>query len=196
MDELLGILEIGDHLRLRPEMLVIIDTAPTGHALRLLEMPEVAHEWVRVLLRVLLKYRHLVRPGQLAVELLKMSKSIRLLQALLHDPVSTRLVVVTRAAAIPRLETGRLIARLRRLGLPRPMVLVNALTLAAGRCPWCRANEAAEQRELAALARATKRRSPECAIILAPLGSPPPTGVAALEQWAASWSRLPQRRQR
>jgi hypothetical protein len=43
-----------------------------------------------VLLRVLLKYRTLVRPGQLAGELVKLSKSIRALQALLHDPVAAR----------------------------------------------------------------------------------------------------------
>ena len=64
--------------------LVILDTAPTGHALRLLEMPDAAREWVQVLLRVLLKYRTLVRPGQLAAELVDLSKSIRRLQALLQ----------------------------------------------------------------------------------------------------------------
>ena len=60
--------------------MVVVDTAPTGHALRLLEMPDAAREWMQVLLRVLLKYRSLVRPGQLAAELVELSKSIRELQ--------------------------------------------------------------------------------------------------------------------
>ena len=48
-------------------------------------MPDAAREWVQVLLRVLLKYRRLVRPGQLAAELVEVSKSIRELQSLLRD---------------------------------------------------------------------------------------------------------------
>ena len=122
-----------------------------GHALRLLEMPDAAREWVQVLLRVLLKYRSLVRPGQLASELVDLSKSIRRLQELLRNPRDTRFVVVTRAAAVPRLETERLLGRLRRLRLAAPAVIVNAMTLAPGRCPLCRATAAAERRELALL---------------------------------------------
>ena len=154
---------------------------------RLLEMPDVAREWVQVLLRVLLKYRQLVRPGQLAAELVNLSKSIRGLQELLHDRASTRFIIVTRAAAVARLETERLLTRLRRLKLAAPMVVVNAMTLAAGRCPWCRATAAAERRELALLARATRRHSQECAIILTPLSAPPPRGVSALVQWSGRW---------
>jgi arsenite-transporting ATPase len=202
IDELLGILEVAESVEVgathaspqTPEGqtcdLVIVDTAPTGHALRLLEMPDVAREWVQLLLRVMLKYRQVVRPGHLAAELVSLSKSIRGLQDLLHDRVATRFIIVTRAAAVARLETERLLARLGRLQLATPMVLVNAMTLAPGRCPWCRATAAAERRELATLARATRRRSHECAIILTPLSSPPPTGVAALKEWAASWVRL------
>ena len=47
----------------RRTTLIVVDTAPTGHALRLLEMPDAARDWVQVLLRMLLKYRSLVRPG-------------------------------------------------------------------------------------------------------------------------------------
>ena len=65
-------------------------------------MPDAAREWVQVLLRVLLKYRSLVRPGQLAAELVDVSKSIRELQALLRDRQQTRFIVVTRAAEVPR----------------------------------------------------------------------------------------------
>jgi arsenite-transporting ATPase len=201
IDELLGILDVAECVAAGPTPaspprspdetydLVIVDTAPTGHALRLLEMPETAREWVQVLLRVLLKYRQLVRPGQLAKELLDLSKSIRGLQELLHDPVSTRFVIVTRAAAVPRLETERLIARLRRLKLASPAIVANAMTLAPGRCSWCRATSGDERRELAALARTARHRSRECAIILTPLSAPPPRGVAALDWWSKTWTR-------
>jgi arsenite-transporting ATPase len=166
---------------------IVIDTAPTGHALRLLEMPDSAREWVQVLLRVLLKYRSLVRPGQLASELVKLSQSIRELQTLFRDAVHTRFVVVSRAAAVPRAETERLMARLRRLKLATPAVVVNAMTLAPGRCSRCRATAAAERKQLHALRRLCDGRSRECVIIQTPLSAPPPRGVRELEQWAGKW---------
>ena len=67
IDELFGILSVFDA---RADYdAILVDTAPTGHALRLLELPDAAREWVQALLRVLLKYRGLMRPGELAREL-------------------------------------------------------------------------------------------------------------------------------
>jgi len=200
VDELLGVLSLSASARSSARGggapravnnddhdLIVLDTAPTGHALRLLEMPDAAREWVRVLMRVLLKYRALVRPGQLGAELLELSKSIGRLQKLLHDPAATRFIVVTRAAEVPRLETERLIARLRRLHLAVPAVVVNALTLAPGTCARCRATAAAERAELAVIRRRCRRAGRECVIILTPLAAPAPRGVAALDRWASTW---------
>jgi arsenite-transporting ATPase len=163
---------------------IVIDTAPTGHALRLLEMPEAARQWTQVLLRVLLKYRTLVRPGQLAAELVEVSKSIRGLIVLLRDPKATRFVVVTRAAELPRRETERLLTRLTRLRLSVPAIIVNARTLSPGGCERCRRVAASESREMGRLRRACRRR---CAIIQTPLSAPAPRGVRALDRWARSW---------
>jgi arsenite-transporting ATPase len=182
VDELFGVLSVVD-ARASYDV-IVVDTAPTGHALRLLEMPDTAREWMQVLLRMLLKYKSMVRPGRLAEELVGVSKSIRELQALLRDAAQTRFIVVTRAAEVPRHETGRLLARLRRLHLSSPAVVVNALTLGPRQCAWCRAVAVAERRELAALRRLCGRR---CAIIETPLAAPPPRGTRALEQWARTW---------
>ena len=87
IDELFGILSVVDA---RADYdVIVVDMAPTGHALRLLEMPEAAREWTQALLRVLLKYKTLVRPGQLAKELLVLAKSVRELQAMLRDAAHT-----------------------------------------------------------------------------------------------------------
>jgi arsenite-transporting ATPase len=150
-------------------------------------MPETTREWVQLLLRVLLKYRSLVRPGQLAAELVRLSQSIRELQAFLQDDEVTRFIVVTRAAHVPRAETERLLVRLRRLKLAAPAVVVNAMTLAPLRCRRCRSIAAAERVELDALARACGHRSHRCVIIQTALSAPPPRGVRALEEWAGKW---------
>jgi arsenite/tail-anchored protein-transporting ATPase len=203
IDELFGILSVAELLAPARESmpsdgkqvpsydLVVVDTAATGHALRFLELPDAARDWVQLLLRVLLKYRQIVPPGQLAAELVELSKSVRALQALLHNPVDTRFIVVTRAAAVPRLETERLIRRLRRLRLAVPAVVVNAMTLAPRQCGWCRATALAERREVFKLVPACRRGSRECAIILAPLAAPPPRGIAALERWGTVWQQEP-----
>jgi arsenite-transporting ATPase len=183
IDELVGILSVVDARS--TYQTIVVDTAPTGHALRLLEMPAVAQEWVQALLRVLLKHRDLLRPGQLAAELVELSKSVRGLRELMHDPRQTRFVVVTRAADVPRRETVRLLRRLRKIQLATAAIVVNARTLAPGACPRCRATAAAEEQQVAALSRACGRRP--CAIIQAPLSAPAPRGVRALERWGQSW---------
>jgi arsenite/tail-anchored protein-transporting ATPase len=145
---------------------------------------------MQVLLRVLLKYRSLVRPGQLAAELVAVSKSIRELQTLLRDEARTRFIVVTRAADVPRLETERLLRRLHRLKLATPAIIVNAMTLSPGRCRRCRATAADERRELLALQRGVRRAGGgrrACVIIRTPLSAPPPQGVEGLERWAGNW---------
>jgi arsenite-transporting ATPase len=179
IDELLGIVSVLEARAAFPR--IVVDMAPTGHALRLLEEPRVGREWVQALLRMLLKYRSLVRPGRLAEELVAFSKSIRDLQALLNDASRTHVIVVTRAADLPRLETRRLIADLGRLNMAVPAIVVNALTLGSGACARCRVTAAVERTQLAAL-------PPDRVIIQAPLSAPPPRGIAALERWGTRWT--------
>jgi len=116
-----------------------------------------------------------------------LSKSIRELQALLRDRRRTRFLVVTRAAEVPMLETTRLVERLRRLELGTPAIVVNAMTLAPGRCPRCRATAAAERRAIGPLGRRTAKRADGCVIIRTPIAAPPPRGARRLGRWAAQW---------
>jgi len=190
IDELFGILSViellsTDQSRSAGE-LAIVDTAPTGHALRLLEMPDAAREWLQVLMRVLLKYRAILPPGRFAAELVELSRSVRRLQDLLRDPTRARFIVVTRAAAVPRLETTRLIRELGRLRIAVPAIIINALTLAPGRCRRCAAIARAERAEVAAIRRGART----CAIILTPLVAPPPRGSRPLAEWSQQWREL------
>jgi arsenite/tail-anchored protein-transporting ATPase len=152
--------------------LVVVDTAPTGHTLRLLALPGLALEWIRALLTTLLKYRQVLGLGALAEDLVELSRGLRQLQALLADPRQARVVVVTRPAALPRLETLRLLRRLESLKLTVSALVVNALA------PPGVDGARAEATELA--------RVP---LLLAPLVAPPPRGVAALRGWARTWTR-------
>jgi arsenite-transporting ATPase len=188
IDELFGILAVID-ARAAYDV-VLVDTAPTGHALRLLEMPDAAREWTQLLLRMLMKYRALVRPGRLAAELVDLSRSIRELQAVLRDHACSRFILVTRAAELARVETTRLLTRLRRLSLAVPAIVVNARTLAPERCRRCRATADDEEREVERLVGKlgrSGRGQERCAIIQAPISAPPPRGAKALGRWADRW---------
>jgi arsenite-transporting ATPase len=164
--------------------LIVVDTAPTGHTLRLLALPDLALEWVRALLTTLLKYRQVLGLGTLAEDLLELARSLRHLQALLVDPSRARVVVVTRPAVLPRLETVRLLTRLRARGLTVSALIVNALTPAETRRAKGIGGEIAEVRRLRAAAR---RRLAGVPVLLAPAMAPPPVGVNALRGWGRTW---------
>jgi arsenite-transporting ATPase len=187
LDELFAVLAIVEALfeRRPPCAMVVLDTAPTGHALRLLEMPETALAWVHALLAILLKYREVVGLGEIAAELLATARRLRELRALLADPARARVIAVTRAAELPRRETARLLGRLRRRGLAVPVVVVNALT--SGDCRRCRRAARIERRGLAALARATGTRPRAWGMICTPALAAPPRGLAGLERWTRTW---------
>jgi len=96
---------------------------------------------------------------------------------------------VTRAAALPRLETGRLLRALRRFGIPRRGLIVNALTAGPGpRCARCRTAAAVEARVLRMLERDWRSLGGGSrAMILTPAAMPPPTGVRRLGAWQRTW---------
>jgi arsenite-transporting ATPase len=190
LDELLGILTVTEALGVDGEAplsdVVVVDTAPTGHALRLLAMPETALEWVHAFMTILLKYRAVMGLGELGQDLVTIARELRGLRALLADPGRATVVAVTRPAELPRLETRRLLARLRALGVSVSAVAVNALTPPG--CARCRRTAAAEARVVAALGRdVASQASRGCAIIQAPAVAPPPRGAAALAAWRRAW---------
>jgi arsenite/tail-anchored protein-transporting ATPase len=182
LDELFALLAVIEALQRHD--IVVVDTAPTGHALRLLELVGKAREWVQALLQILLKYRRVTGLGEVARDLTETARDLRNLKEILADGGRARFVAVTRPAALPRLETGRLLAGLRRLRLSAPAVLVNALTRPG--CSRCRRAAAGEKRELDQLRRI--RRG--WAMLGAPRVAPGPRGAAALERFAGTWTRM------
>jgi arsenite-transporting ATPase len=188
LDELMAIVEISDLLETaggRP--LLVVDTAPTGHALRLLEMPALVHDWVKALMAILLKYQSITPVGELGALLLRMSRGLNRLRALLADPSRTAFVVVTRTGAVTFAETDRMIAKLRQLRIPVAAVLVNAL--GAGTCVRCRTAVREDARTHAAIRRARRLRG--CTVIVAPAVLPAPTGPGGLRAWRGMWRSEP-----
>jgi arsenite-transporting ATPase len=189
LDELVAMVELTAALEEtdRPG-LVVVDTAPTGHALRLLDAPELAREWSHALMAVLLRHREVTGLGRLGAELLALARGARRLAEALRDPDRTRFVVVARAAELPRRETVRLLAALGRRRIAVAALAVNALTPESEGCRRCAARSQAERRELERMLRAAARAAARpSAILLAPAAIPAPIGPAALTRWARRW---------
>jgi arsenite-transporting ATPase len=168
------------------EPLVVVDTAPAGHALRLLELPELALEWDHALLALLLKYRDAVGlPGSWAEELLALARELKGLRALLADPDRCRFAAVTRAGELPHRQTRRLVAALERLGIATPVVVVNAVP--EGECARCRRGAERARAEIERLGTELRGPGRPCHILVAPAEYPPPRGVRALERWGRRW---------
>lgn len=193
LDELAAVLDTTDALAHDPPAwdLVIMDTAPTGHALRLLEMPALVHDWTHALMSILLKYQGVTPLGEIGAMLLRLSKGIRELRDLLADADRTKFIVVTRPAVLSRLETTRLISRLDALGIDVPAIIANAV--GRGTCPRCVTAAAAQQQELAAIRRTvTARRGRR--LIVTPTVIPAPRGAEQLAAWVPLWREPPPER--
>jgi arsenite/tail-anchored protein-transporting ATPase len=131
---------------------------------------------------ILLKYQPVVGLGELGTALLHLSQGLGRLRALLADAERTSFVVVTRAAALPRVETQRLMRRLVALEVHTPLVIVNAV--GRGTCVRCRAAADSETREIDRLAIDTPQDVP---MAIAPAELPPPRQVRALARWRRAW---------
>jgi arsenite/tail-anchored protein-transporting ATPase len=192
IDELAAVIDVVEAIRSEAVDTIVIDTAPTGHALRLLEMPELVHDWTKALMAILLKYQPIAGLEEFAPMLVSLSQGLGRLRAMLTDRVNTGFVVVTRAAALPLEETHDLVGRLDRLQVSVPAVVVNAV--GRGTCTRCQSEARIEQRHVRRLAREIPRHA---AMVIAPARLPPPHGSAALTQWQQLWRvnrarRLPQ----
>lgn len=187
VDELIAVIDVMDAAvdDRRGSSLVVVDTAPSGHALRLLEMPALVQDWTKALMALLLKYQPVVGLGELGPVLLKLSQGLGRLRTLLSDPAQTHFIVVSRPAALPRAETTRLLKKLSRLRIHVPAVVVNAA--GAGTCSRCERQRGAELKEITALRRALRSQPKPTAIVIAPGRMPPPHGAEGLATWARGW---------
>jgi len=160
-DELFAITRLADLMSDPTIDGVIVDTAPTGHFLRLLDLPREAGEWVREFMRILLHYRNLIPAGSLGEELVRASRALKDVEAALHSE-RTSVIVVTRPERIVLAETQRLVDDVRGRGIHIGGVIANYVTPANGdECDRSmRVHELASLRELDAPLLLERREEP------------------------------------
>ena len=139
IDEIAALSAISDLLDQGAYDTTILDTAPTGHLVRFLELPQVALSWVRTFIKLLLKYQHVVHAYRVAEELVALSKSIKRVIALLSDVSLCEFIGVAIPERMSLEETTALAASLKKLKVPMRHLLINGLVPeeAASSCDFC-----------------------------------------------------------
>jgi arsenite-transporting ATPase len=139
IDEIAALGAISDLLDENQYHSIVLDTAPTGHLIRFLELPQIALSWVRTFIKLLLKYQHIVHASQVAEELIELSKRIKRVLALLTDSTLCEFVGVAIPERMSLEETIDLRDALLRLSVPMRKLLVNGIipTEGSATCHFC-----------------------------------------------------------
>lgn len=134
LDELMSFKKIMDFMDASEYQLYLVDTAPTGHALRLLMLPDLLNDWIKFLAALRWKYHTMARhfTGRERTEnsdtfLLEMKKTVKRVRALLQNREKTEFVVVTIAEKMALAETEDLIRNLKQMHVPSRHIIVNNL---------------------------------------------------------------------
>ena len=168
---------------------IILDTAPTGHLIRFLELPDVALSWIRTFMKLLLKYQNVVRATEVAEELIALSKSIKRVLALLTDQESCEFVAVAIPERMSLEETIDLAKSLEKLKVPLRKLLINGVVSeeAAKHCRFCKARRKGQLEVANEFKTKFQRRSID--LLIAPQQPNEITGAKALLNHFASWSK-------
>jgi arsenite-transporting ATPase len=136
LDELMALGKVMEFTEKERFDLYVLDTSPTGHLLRFLELPTLLLEWLRTVFKLLLKYKEIVGLGKTAQKLLSLSKSIKRIQRIVTDPEKSEFVAITIPETMAIAETGRLLSTLLRLEIPCRHLLIN-MVIPPVECGFC-----------------------------------------------------------
>jgi arsenite-transporting ATPase len=170
---------------------VVFDTAPTGHTLRLLDLPQVMDRGLATALDLRDQVRRKVDTARTMLfgpmarrrddgpdEFTEMRNRMERVGEVLRDPERTAFRVVTIPETMAVRESERLVAQLREFEVPVTTLVVNKLIEDPGDCERCRGKQAVQEESLAAL----RETLPELDVWTVPDESGEVTGLTALER--------------
>lgn len=183
IDEVMGFKTIVDLLDEARFDRYVVDTAPTGHALRLLTFPELLDDWIKVMARLRWKYRYIKErfagryiPDEVDDFLLDMKKMVKRIEGLLRDRKRCEFIVVTIPEGMAVLETERLLERLNRYGIQVGQLIINDVVELRD-CGFCRERK----KEQEGYVKRIRERFADMRITIVPLQPREVKGMETLE---------------
>jgi arsenite/tail-anchored protein-transporting ATPase len=128
LDEVMGLTRVMALLASSRYDVLVLDSASTGHLIRLLELPEIIDQWLKVFFELFLKYQQIFRLTKFSQELVTMSKNLKSLRELLSNPARAALYAVCIPTDMALEETRDLVAACERFGIRVPGLFLNLVT--------------------------------------------------------------------
>ncbi|MGA9365363.1 MAG: ArsA family ATPase [Bacteroidota bacterium] len=137
LDEIMSLIEIMNYVNRDEYDLYVLDNAPTGHALRFLELPELMRNWLTAFFKILLKYQDVVGISKAAELLVDMSWRLKKTKEILSDPLRCEFIPVSIPTQMALAETQRSILILQKLNIPVKRMIVNMMIDQSVDCEFC-----------------------------------------------------------
>lgn len=115
IDEMLSLLTVMELLEQGDQDLIVLDTAPTGHLLRFLEMPTALGDWLAWIFKLWIKYQDVVGRTEFMGRLRTLRQRVMQAQKKLKDSQHTEFVGVLQAQSAIIAEAVRLSESLSRM---------------------------------------------------------------------------------
>ncbi|MDR9402841.1 MAG: ArsA family ATPase [Halothece sp. Uz-M2-17] len=125
VDEMLALLTVVDLLEAGEQDLIIVDTAPTGHLLRFLEMPTALTDWLSWIFKLWMKYQAAAGHMELMTRLRQLRKRVVNTHKKLQDDDYTEFVGVLQNQSAIVAETERMMQALSEQGVSQRYIIHN-----------------------------------------------------------------------
>jgi arsenite/tail-anchored protein-transporting ATPase len=155
LDEMMAIIKISDILDEGRFDLIILDTAPTGHTIRLLGLPAQMKKWLNVMDLMQSKFRFIAKQfsrryikNDSDIFLDKMNKKLNKVNKLLINKETTAFIPVTKPEPLPIEETERLLQVLKKSKIFVKSIIVNQVKEGNTDCQFCSGKAELQEQEL------------------------------------------------
>ena len=125
IDEMLSLVKVMELLDQKQQDLIILDTAPTGHLLRFLEMPTALGDWLSWIFKLWMKYQNVLGRVDLMGRLRTLRQQVMYAQKKLKDPQHTEFIGILQAQDAIVAEQLRLTESLKKMGVYQRYVVQN-----------------------------------------------------------------------
>ncbi len=151
IDEIMSFKTIIDFIEEGQYDKYVVDTAPTGHALRLISSPKLLDAWIKVASKMRWKYRYMVTSfaGSYQIDdvdslLLSLKKTVKRIENILHNQSKCEFIPVCIPESMAISETVRLLTDLEVSGIVPHQIIVNHVMISDG-CDFCKRRQAGQQ---------------------------------------------------